>query len=283
MLADEDGSPMTIMQWISFTIVLVLLLIHGIWPVAFVLDKLSMLLLLLLAIPLLAPFLKKAKWFGAEFEFKDEIKKAKEYVIRSESQAREKFKALPLVDIRFETIPTSTARRLASEDPNLSLAALRIDMERVLVQAVERLVPKAYDRRLSIIQSAKILMRENLIVEDQAEAILSITKICNKAVHGATVTEEEAGQVLELAVQLNRSFPTGYSVNLLPNEKFPEHGLVCEWEHCIEQMPLGEEETELSCRVFGHDCPGGAQVRRQCNKTHRDIPSEKLASYHEDQ
>ena len=195
---------------------------------------------------------------------------------RSESQARERFKALPMVDMGFETVPTSTARRLASEDPNLSLAALRIDMERVLVRDVERLVPEAYDKRLTIIQSTKILRRENLIGDDQAGAILSINKICNRAVHGATVTEEEAAQVLDLAEQLNRSFPTGYSINLLPNDKFQEHGLVCEWEHCIEQMPLTEEETELSCGVFGHDCPGGLQVKRACNKSHKDIPPKRL-------
>lgn len=236
-----------------------------------------MLLLMLLAIPLLAPFLKKAKWFGAEFEFRDEIKKAKKYVARSESQALERFKALPNIDFCFETIPTSTARRLASEDPNLSLAALRIDMERVLFRAVEHLVPEVHGKQLSIIKSAKILYDENIITEDQSEAILSITRICNKAVHGADVTEQEAAQVLDIAEQLNRSFPTGYSINLLPNEKFQEHGLLCEWQHCIEQMPLGEEETEVSCSAFGHDCPGGASVKKKCNKTGNDIPPERFA------
>jgi hypothetical protein len=255
------------MQWISFTIILALLVIHGIWPAAFVLDKLSMLLLLLLAIPLLAPFLKKAKWFGAELEFRDEIKKVKEYVSRSEAQSRESHPALPLM--RFETIPTSAARRLVSEDPNLSLAALRIDMERVLVRAVECLVPEAYDKRLGITEGARILLKENLISKDQGEAIFSITKICNRAVHGANMTEQEAAEVLDLAEQLNRSFPTGYSVNFLPNSKYKEHGLLCEWEHCIEQMHLSEAETELSCRTFGHDCPGGVQIRKECKNGSR--------------
>ena len=38
-------------------------------------DNFSIGLLFLLAIPLVAPYLKKAKWFGAEFTFRDEINK----------------------------------------------------------------------------------------------------------------------------------------------------------------------------------------------------------------
>lgn len=267
---------MKLMQWLSFLIILALILIHGIWPEAFVIDKLSMLLLLLLAIPLLAPFIKKAKWFGAEFEFKDQIEKAKKLVEKSEAQAKKQYGDRLAHKPRFETFSTSSAQRLIAEDPNLALAALRIDMERVLSHAVGVLVSTKETRPLTISQSTRLLLEHELISEEQSDAIRTIIQICNKAVHGAEVTAAEATEVLSLTNRLNNSFPTGYSLNFFPNAGYIEQGFLCEWEHCIEEMPLSEEATDLSCPAFGHDCPGGVTVREGCKRSVKDIPPERF-------
>ena len=58
-------------QWVAFTFIIAIVIVRGFWPEEFTLDKYSVGLLFRLAIPLLAPFLKKAKWFGAEFDFKE--------------------------------------------------------------------------------------------------------------------------------------------------------------------------------------------------------------------
>ena len=58
---------MKIMQWIAFFFIVIVLLMRGFSPGLFNLDQFSISLLFLLAIPLLAPYLKEAKWFGAEF------------------------------------------------------------------------------------------------------------------------------------------------------------------------------------------------------------------------
>jgi hypothetical protein len=268
---------MKLMQWLSFSIIFILIVIHGIWPKMFMIDSLSMLLLFLLAIPLLAPFLKKAKLLGAEFEFKDEIKKVKELVDKSVEQARKDHGDLIGRNENFETFLTSSAQRIAVDDPNLALAALRIDMERVLTHAVKVLIQTNEKHPLPITKSASLLLEHGLISKEQEKAIFSITKICNKAVHGGEVSRDEAGEVLFLAKRLNDSFPLGYSINFFPNTSYKDQGLVCEWEHCIENMGIVEEPTDVSCEVFGHDCPGGVAIREDCKKSIHDIPPERFA------
>ena len=269
---------MNIMQWLSFSTILAMILVHGIWPDAFVIDKLSMLLLMLLAIPLIAPFMKKAKWFGAEFEFKDQIEKTKKLVEKSEAHAKDQYGALLNNNPRFETFSTSSAQHLVDQDPNLALAALRIDMERVLSRAVEVLVAPAPApaRSLAISESTRLLLEHKLISKEQSDALRTITQMCNKAVHGADVTAAEATEILVLANRLNQSFPTGYSLNFFPNTGYEGQCLLCEWEHCIEEMPIAEEPTDLSCPAFGHNCPGGLEVRGKCKKTMQDIPPERF-------
>jgi len=178
---------------------------------------------------------------------------------------------------RFETFSTSSAQRLVAEDPNLALAALRIDMERVLSRAAEVLVVATTARSITISESTRLLLDHELISEEQSEAIRTITQICNKAVHGAAVTAAEATEILALANRLNKSFPTGYSLNFFPNAGYEEQRLLCAWEHCIEEMPLTEEPTDLSCPAFGHDCPGGLDARENCKNTMKDIPPERFA------
>ena len=76
---------MKTMQWLTFTIIVFILTIRGFWPESFAFDNYSALLLFLLAIPLLAPFLKKAKWFGAEFDFKESIQTLSTLVEKSKA------------------------------------------------------------------------------------------------------------------------------------------------------------------------------------------------------
>lgn len=100
--------------------------------------------------------------------------------------------------------------------------------------------------------------------------------MCNKAIHGSLITREEAREIIGLAEELNKTFSVGYSVDFSPNPDYVKHGLICEWEHCIEWMPLTEESTKYSCPVFGHNCPGGVEKVSKCGKTIGDIPSDRF-------
>ena len=55
---------------------------------------------------------------------------------------------------------------------------------------------------------------------------------------------------------------------------YKEKGLFCEYEYCIEEQPL--EHGELSCPVWGHDCPGRIAKLKTCGKRISDIPEERM-------
>jgi len=40
----------------------------------------------------------------------------------------------------------------------------------------------------------------------------------------------------------------------------------CLYEHCIENMPLFENNI-VGCSVFGHDCPGGIEQVKVCRRS----------------
>lgn len=259
------------MQWLSFLILVGILIIHGLWPNQFVIDKYSMGFIGLLAIPLLFPFLKKAKWFGAEFEFKEEIRKTKILVEKSEEQAKASQTYPEKPSIYLKTFKIATAKQLLYVDPNLSLASIRIEIERVLSKGITIFMDNSSKKPRTLREHIKWYLNHNVISEFQADALITISNMCNKAVHGADVTIEEAEEIMELTERLNNSFAVGYSINFEQNIDFENNGLVCEWEHCVEYFPLAEKRNDLSCPVFGHDCPGGIESRAKCNKSIEDI------------
>lgn len=57
----------------------------------------------------------------------------------------------------------------------------------------------------------------------------------------------------------------GYNPDTSPNEHWQRDGLACEYEHCIETMPLQNPAGKASCPVFGHDCPGGVERAGHCH------------------
>ena len=254
------------MQWIAFVFIVGIIVVRGIWPNLFILDNFSISLLFLLAIPLLAPYLKKAKWFGAEFIFRDEIKKLDAIVQKSEQQAIEAEKQGKTHRSIFETFSTKNSLHLLDSDPTLSLAALRIEIERVLSETVKTLFSiKEAEKKLGNRFYILTLLKNGRISKEQGKALQTVVNMCNKAVHGAQVSKEEAGEIILLTERLNKSFAVGYSINFCKNKDYSKQGLICEWEHCIEHFPL-KEKSELSCPVFGHDCPGGLGIRNNCNK-----------------
>jgi len=59
-----------------------------------------------------------------------------------------------------------------------------------------------------------------------------------------------------------------------PMLDYRELGLFCEYEYCIEDLPL--DHGDLSCPVWGHDCPGGIDKKKACGKTINDIPEKRI-------
>jgi hypothetical protein len=263
-------------QWAAFVFIIAIVVVRGFWPEAFTLDKYSVGLLFLLAIPLLAPFLKKAKWFGVEFDFKENIQQLVNLVEESKEEKKEIEEEKRPVDI-IETFSAESAMNLVEQDPNLALAALRIEIERILRLACQTLINPESSAKNAIGFLVKELHEHGTIGDHQRDTIHQITKLCNEAVHGGNVSMHDAIEVIDLTIELSRSFSLGYSINFQPNPEYEEQGLSCEWEHCVEHFPLREKRDDRSCHVFGHDCPGGIGIRAKCQKSVDDIPDERLS------
>lgn len=254
-----------IMQWTAFASIVAVIFINGFWPDNFKVSRFTIVLLFLLAIPLVGPYLRRAKGFFGEFEFKDDLKEAEKHVAKSEEKKTESRELQSEVIYPFETFSTHTPRELLAADPSLALAALRIEIERVLLHAVQTLVDTGEQTsRLGIIQLTDILSKCNYLNPEQTAAIRKITGICNKAVHGIDISEEDAATVINLTERLNNSFPIGYSINIFENPDYAENGFSCEWEHCIEHSPVERETSEKSCPLWGHNCPGGLVTLTNC-------------------
>jgi hypothetical protein len=148
---------MRINQFAIITIIgIALIIVHGLWSDIFKVDYLTIAILLILSIPYLSQFLKKAKVPGAEFEFKDEIENTKEVVKQSVEKAKSmtggKSKPLP-----FETFNLKMVKKLLDSDPVLALASLRIEIERKLRLAVKFFaIPVNRDTLYEIVETLMI-------------------------------------------------------------------------------------------------------------------------------
>jgi len=237
-----------------------LIIIHGFWNDVFLVDYLTIIILFILCIPFFSKFLKRAKIPGAEFEFREEIestkKAVKQSVEKSKSRTDGKSKPLP-----FETFNTRTVKILLDSDPILALASLRIEIERKL-----RLAAKYFKlpNRNTLSEIIEALMERGILSPEQVTALKKIVEMCNKAIHGYDISGDEAGEIIHLTEELNKSFSVGYSISFYPNEIFKKQNLLCKWEHCIEFMPLPSRNTKVSCPIFGHNCPGGADQASKC-------------------
>jgi hypothetical protein len=266
---------MRIMHWVAFITGIALIIARGFWSELFVVDVFSVVILFILFIPFVAQYLRKAKFPGAEFEFKDEIRETEKLVKLSVEQAEKLDSTGEKKILPFVTFKLSAVKEILDSDPILALAALRIEIERKLRLLVNTLdLPIRSESSVSrLIEAVK---KQELLTLEQVNALQKIVSMCNKAIHGSVISDEEARRIIDLAEELNRTFSIGYSIDYSPNLDFEKHRLLCEWEHCIEWMPLTEERTEISCPVFGHNCPGGVEKVSVCEKQITDIPKSRF-------
>ena len=212
--------------WILIIIGISLIIVHGLWPNLFLVDGISILILFILSIPYLAFFLRKAKFPGAEFEFKDEIDKTKDLVKKSIEKSRKDNQANGRKTLYFEHLKTESNRDLLDADPVLALAALRIEIEKKLKMAL-KIVDFKGDNRLSISRLIEIFHKKNVLKYEQIKALRKIINMCNKAVHGFSISKDEANNIIGLTEELNKSFAVGYSLDFTDNPDYENHGLLC--------------------------------------------------------
>jgi hypothetical protein len=99
----------------------------------------------------------------------------------------------------------SQYRALAEQDPNLALAALRMEFE-ILIKNVAKGFRVPLDLRDSLSTVAARLMDRGAITRKQFELITAVVRLCNAAIHGVRVTATQANDVLDTADVLREQY-----------------------------------------------------------------------------
>ena len=93
--------------------------------------------------------------------------------------------------------------RIASEDPNLALAGLRIEIEKELLNLASR--HGISTNRYSVMQIAKELTQQNVFGAGAYLAVGDLMGLLNNAVHGAKVEPASVAWALDAGTQLVES------------------------------------------------------------------------------
>src|ERR1017187_1547310 len=91
-------------------------------------------------------------------------------------------------------------RNLATIDTTLALAALRIELESLFKNMIARTYgedPSQIRKNVSAISMVKALAENRLIPSDEADLANKILRVCNRAVHGNKVSEDDARIVID--------------------------------------------------------------------------------------
>lgn len=182
--------------WIAFGVAFILLIDHSLKIVNLTVDTTSILLLIVM---LLSPFVaavKKIKLgeFEAEIDI-DEIRKIKsetEKTLNETQETREE---------QAEIYSTSnTIKALAESDPVIALAKIRIELEKVLGQLAR--FNSITVRNLSLGIIVNKLTNQEVINHDIGKALREVIALCNRAIHGESLSEEGARTIIDVGINL---------------------------------------------------------------------------------
>ena len=233
-------------------------------------DKYTFVLTIFLTIPFISKYIESLNIFGNKFYFRKSIEKIEQLTNKAlEEESSDKDKDSTNFQHPMSYI-VEQSQELLEKDPTLAIASLRIGFEKSLRNFCENLAIDA-SNKYSLKAVIKALEENGIIKQYQVDALEEIINVANKVIHGKNISYDDAKQIIELAERLIYSFPIGYVPDFKENQDYEKQGFICEWEHCIEFQPLKNPPDDASCKIFGHDCPGGAEKRKKCNKILKDI------------
>jgi hypothetical protein len=157
---------------------------------------------------------------GVSIDFQEEILEARELSEKVEALPppadRPKPPAIPLTEanarmIRVGLRPTASGldmtyyREIAENDPTLALAGLRIELE-VMANNIAVGFKLATRKNEALSSLLSRLKANGAISSGQLELTRKILNLCNQAIHGRTVTKEEAEEVIDAASVLAQQY-----------------------------------------------------------------------------
>lgn len=181
------------MRWTISAAAIVIAIAHLLWPGAAI-DGVTATLLLVTVLPWLQPLFKSLELPGGlKVEFQDLDKVAK----RADAAGLLAAPASP------EQPPKYSFLQVASTDPNLALAGLRIELERRLEQLARS---RGGDNAPTGIGNLLRYLNQKQLIGGAERAVLSdLVALLNAAVHGAKVDPEVADWALEIGPRILRA------------------------------------------------------------------------------
>ena len=148
------------------------------------LDSTTVALLVIAAIPWLAPYIRSLEVPGLKIDFQD-----------LEKVEREAFEA-GLLETVPEVSELPAYLSVSKEDPNLTLAGLRIEIEKRLKAMAD--ARGLESERTGIGRLLRSLWKEGSLSEREYSALRELVSILNRAVHGAEVDFRSAQWAIDV-------------------------------------------------------------------------------------
>jgi hypothetical protein len=159
---------------------------------------------------------------GIDLDFPEVIAEAKRLSAKVEATPaevpteRKRLPSIPLTEANARMIklglrPSPSGldmgyyRALASQDPNLALAGLRIEID-----ILARNLAKGFNTQIQERDTGTRLLRKlydsGAVTAEQMQLGIKVVQLCNAAVHGTPVSREEAESVIDIATVLSEQF-----------------------------------------------------------------------------
>lgn len=182
--------------WITFILSITLLGVHTFKLSNISVDSTSVLLLI---ISLISPFvisIRKIK-FG---DFEAEIDAAEVQKLKSDVEKITKETEAEFIDKPEIYIATESIRELALTDPIIALAKVRIELEKVLSKLARVSDIELKTSNLGVV--VKALSNYEIISLKIGKSLTEVIAICNRAIHGENISEENADTIVSVGVDL---------------------------------------------------------------------------------
>ena len=187
--------------WLPFTIAGGLLIAHTFGVAAISVDTTSILLIALMLISPFASAIRKIKLGGFEAEIDpQEVRRIADSAEAQLAQETPKPEAAPR-----HLGPASAILELGDQDKVLALAKLRIELEKLLRQIASTGDPSKGHRSTALPNVLRQLTSLDLIQARMLRALQEVLEICNRAIHGESISGESADRILHVGAELLES------------------------------------------------------------------------------
>ena len=219
--------------WITLLLALAMLIAHTVSLDIVKVDNISIILLVVILLSPFAPAITKIKIGEFEAEVNpEEVRRIKDKV-SAQVKETDKPTEIPRVEYSIGSI-----KSLVGSDPVLALAKLRIELEKIL-NRLYRITHRDEQRRfLSAGQLVHKLVNAEILPVDVAASTREVISICNRAIHGEDIRQQDAESVVEVGGILLRDLSfisSEYSLEPIKSAQI-DQGTVNEFQNAKYQV-----------------------------------------------